>query len=68
MDTPDCETIYLLSLEMQDHIFTVLGSLPGTAEGTPHLQGSLGVRHACGKRTSVWIALPPITGRSLRDP
>ncbi len=44
---------------MQDHIFTVLGSLPGTAEGTPHLQGSHGVRHACGKRTSVWIAASP---------
>lgn len=27
LDTPDCETIYLLSLEMQDHIFTVLGFL-----------------------------------------
>lgn len=35
LDTLDCEPIYLLSLEMQDHIFTVLGSLPGTAEGTP---------------------------------
>lgn len=53
---------------MQDHIFTVLGSPPGTAEGTPHLQGSHGVRHACGKRTSVWIVLLPITGGSLRDP
>lgn len=48
--------------------FRVLSSLLGTAQETPHLRGSRGVRHACGKRTSVWIVLPPITGPAFKRP
>lgn len=48
--------------------FNVLSSLLGTAQETPHLWGSRGVRHACGKRTSVWIVLSSITGPAFKRP